>query len=131
MFRDFEKIGGFDDVPVQFLTIAKKLIWKYQRVLTRKASVKAILCDHRYSAGKLPPKRKPGIIRQEYNQYTYNWFLVEYMTPPRRSTASIRRHQNELLRKKLARKKIVREGGQEWTDDAGNLSSHSIDFGRL
>jgi hypothetical protein len=23
--RDFEKIGGFDDVPVQFLKIAKKL----------------------------------------------------------------------------------------------------------
>ncbi len=47
VFRDFEnlKIGGFDDVPVRFLTIAKKLIWKYQRVLTKKTSVKAILCD--------------------------------------------------------------------------------------
>jgi hypothetical protein len=72
VFRAFEKIGGFDDVPVQFLTIAKKLIWKYQRVLTKKASVKAILCYRGYSAGKLPPKLKPCIIRQEYNQYTYN-----------------------------------------------------------
>jgi hypothetical protein len=27
VFRDFEKIGGFDDVPVQFLTIAKKLVF--------------------------------------------------------------------------------------------------------
>jgi hypothetical protein len=46
-FRDFEnlKIEGFDDVPVRFLTIAKKLIWKYQRVLTKKTAVKAILCD--------------------------------------------------------------------------------------
>ncbi len=26
VFRDFDKIGGFDDVPVQFLTIAKELI---------------------------------------------------------------------------------------------------------
>jgi hypothetical protein len=108
VFRCFEKIGGFDDAPVQFMTIAKKFIWKYQRVLTKKASVKAILCDRRYSAGKLPPKLKPGIIRQEYNQYTNNWFLVEYMTLPRRSTASIRRHQNDLLRKKSARKKSGR-----------------------
>jgi hypothetical protein len=53
------------------------------------------------------------------------------MTLPRRSAASIRRHQNELLRKKSAREAIVREGGQEWTDDAGNLSSHSVKFGRL
>jgi hypothetical protein len=59
------KIGGFDDVPIGFLTIAKKLIWKYQRVLTKKASVKALLCDRRYSAGKLPPKLKPRIIRQD------------------------------------------------------------------
>ncbi len=56
VFRDFEEIGGFDDVPIGFLTIAKKLIWKYQRVLTKKASVKAILCDRGYSAGKLPRK---------------------------------------------------------------------------
>jgi hypothetical protein len=53
------------------------------------------------------------------------------MTLPRHSTANIKRHQNELLRKKLARKKIVREGGQEWTDDAGNVSLHSIEFGPL
>jgi hypothetical protein len=39
VFRDFEKIGAFDYVRVQFLMIAKKLIWKYQRVLTKKASV--------------------------------------------------------------------------------------------
>ncbi len=45
VFRDFEKIGGFEDVPVRFLMIAKKLIWNYQLVLTKKASVKAILCD--------------------------------------------------------------------------------------
>jgi hypothetical protein len=38
VFRDFDEIGGFDDVPIGFLTIAKKLIWKYQRVLTKKAS---------------------------------------------------------------------------------------------
>jgi hypothetical protein len=43
------------------------------------------------------------------------------MTHPRRSTESIMRRQNELLRKKSAREAIVREGGQEWTDDAGNL----------
>ncbi len=113
MFRDFGKIGGFDDVPVQFLTMAKTLIWKYQRVLTKKVSVKAILCDRGYSAGKLPPKLKPGIIRQEYNQYTYNSFLVEYMTFPRRSTASIRSHQNDLLCRKSARKKFVLEGEQQ------------------
>jgi hypothetical protein len=131
VFCDFEKIGGFDEVPIGFLTIAKKLIWKYQRVLTKKASVKAILWDRRYSAGKFSHKLKPHIIRQEYNQYTYNWFLVEYITLPRRSTASIMCHQNELLRKKSAREAIVREGGQEWTDDAGNLCSHSVEFGRL
>ncbi len=65
VFHDFEKIGGFDYVPVGFLTIAKTLIWKYQRVLTKKASVKAILCDSGYSVGKLLPKMKPGIIRQD------------------------------------------------------------------
>jgi hypothetical protein len=103
VFRDVEETGGFDDVPIGFLTIAKKLIWKYQRVLTKKASVKAILCNSGYSAGKLPRKLKPRIIRQEYNQYTYNLFLVEYMTLSRRSTESIMRHQNVLLRKKSAR----------------------------
>ncbi len=126
MFRDFEKIGGFDNVPVRFLTIANNLIWKYQRVLTKKASVKAImiLCNRGYSAGKVSPKLKPGIIRQEYNHYTYNWFLVVV-------TASNRHHQNQLRRKKLARREIVQEGEQEWTDDAGNFSSHSIEFGCL
>ncbi len=39
VYRDFEEIGGFDDVPIGFLPIAKKLIWKYQRVLTKKAGV--------------------------------------------------------------------------------------------
>ena len=43
VFRDFEEIGGFDDVPIGFLPIARMLIWKYQLVLTKKASVKAIL----------------------------------------------------------------------------------------
>ncbi len=116
VFRDFEEIGGFDDVPIGFLTIAKKLIWKYQRVLTKKASVKAILCDRGYSAGKVPRKLKPHIIRQECNQYTYNWFLVEYLTLPRRSTESIMRHHNTLLRKKSAREAMMpgnRPGG--WT----------------
>ncbi len=131
VFRDFDEIGGFDDVPIGFLTIAKMLIWKYQRVLTKKASVKAILCDCGESAGKVPRKLKPHIIRLEYDQYTYNWFLVEYLTLPRRSTESIMRRQKELLRKKSAREAIVREGGQEWTDYPGNLSSHSIDFGSL
>ena len=131
MFRDFEEIGGFDDVSIGFLTIAKKLIWKNQQVLTKKASVKAILCDHGESAGKVPRKLKPRIIRRAYDQYTYNWFLVEYLTLPRRSTESIMRHQNTLLRKKSAREAIVREGGQECADDQGNLSSHSIEFGCL
>ncbi len=45
VFRDFEKIGGFNDVPVRFLMISKKFIWNNQRVLTKKASVMAILCD--------------------------------------------------------------------------------------
>ncbi len=128
MFRDFEKIGGFDDVPIGFLTIAKKLIWRYQPVLTKKASVKAILCDRGYSAGKLPPTLKPSIIRQEYNQYTYNWFLVEYMTLLLRSTAGISCHRNELLRKKSAREAMVREGGQEWADDAGKLRKPFFPF---
>ena len=34
VYRDFQDNGGFDDVPIGFLSIAKKLIWKYQRVLT-------------------------------------------------------------------------------------------------
>ncbi len=106
-------------------------ISEYSVLLTKKASVKAILWDRGYSAGKLPHKLTPRIIRQEYNQYTYNWFLVEYLTLPRRSTESIMRHQNTLLRKKSAREAIVRKGGQEWTDDPGNLSSHSIEFGCL
>ncbi len=58
MFRNFEMMGAFNNVPVQFLTIARKLIWKYQQVPTKKASVKAILCD------SVPPNPKPAIIRQ-------------------------------------------------------------------
>jgi hypothetical protein len=129
VYRDFEDIGGFNDVPLGFLPIAKKLIWKYQRVLTKKASLKAILCEHNESAGKVPRKLKPRIIRQEYDQYTYDWFLVEYLTIPPRSAESKKRRQDELLRKKLAQEAIVRAGGQEWTDDPGNFSSHSIDWG--
>jgi len=131
VYRDFQDIGGFDDVPIGFLSIAKKLIWKYQRVLTKKASIKAILCEHGESAGKVPRKLKPHIIRRGHDQYTYNWFLVDYVTFPPSSTESKKRRQNELLRKKTAREAIVRAGGQEWTDDPGCLSSHSIDWGSL
>ncbi len=52
-------------------------------------------CDQGYSANKVPPKLKPNIICQEYDQYTYNWFLVEYRTLPLSRGTSIRRHQNQ------------------------------------
>jgi hypothetical protein len=55
VYHDFQDIGGFDDVPIGFLTIAKKLIWKYQRVLTKKASVKAILSDRGYLLANFHP----------------------------------------------------------------------------
>jgi hypothetical protein len=43
-FRDFEKIGGFNDVPVQFLRFPKSSFGNINEY-SQEASVKAILCD--------------------------------------------------------------------------------------
>jgi hypothetical protein len=80
VYQNFEANGGFDNVPIAFLGCAKKLIFTYQLAISRKASKRATLCDRGYSNSPLPPAVKPEIVRQEYGQYTYNWFLAEYRT---------------------------------------------------
>jgi hypothetical protein len=129
VFRDFAKNGGFEIIPVEFRELAERLIWSYQRAITRKASVRAILCDRGYSANALPTEQKPNVVRQVNNQYTYNWFLVEYMTlpPSRQPSERIRRNRTA---KRVERTQIMQQG-QEESEDSGFLSSHSIEIGCL
>ena len=80
VYLDFEKNGGFKDIPDKFLKRAKELIFRYQRAITKKASVRAILCDQGDSSGTVPSQLKPHVVHDDYNTTTYNWFLIEYKT---------------------------------------------------
>ena len=121
-----------DDVPVPFLEHAERLIGKYQRAIAKKATKRAILCDRGYSAGELPSKLKPKIIRQDYGHYTYNWFLTEYRTVPlsREGTARSRRYHRAKKTEKIQdyRRAICNESDDT---DSGFISSHSIEYGFL
>ena len=128
VYQRFQESGGFDDVPGPFLGCAKKLISDYQRAIARKASWRAILCSRGDSSGPLPPRIKPEIVRSEYGQVTYNWFLAEYQTFAHRgSTASLRRKEN--FKRKMQRLKHPSQ--QEDEEDSGSMSSHSVGFGAL
>ena len=80
VYLDFEKNGGFKHIPAEFLDHAKELIFRYQRAITKKASVRAILCDQGDSSGTVPSQLKPHVVHDDYNTTTYNWFLIEYKT---------------------------------------------------
>jgi len=129
VYQRFEESGGFDKVPIAFLGCAQKLISEYQRAIARKASWRAILCSRGDSSGPLPPKIKPEIVRSEYVQITYNWFLAEYKTFAlyRWSTSSLRRKEG--LKRKM--KRLKHQAQQEDQEDSGSMSSHSVDFGAL
>ena len=115
VYQDFIA-HGLNDVPLHFRKLAKKIIFMYQRAITQKTSKRAILCDQQDSAGKIPPEAKPQIVRQEYGQYTYNWFLAEYRTLP------LSRESDRIRRRRKLR---------DQTEDPGYISSHSIDLDSL
>jgi hypothetical protein len=134
VFRDFADNGGFDDIPIPFIKLAKRLIWSYQRAISHKASARAILCNRGYSAGSLPTKLKPNIVRQVHNQYTYNWFLAEYMTlPPSRDRSERIRRNRSAKRAEWIRSMNDKNGpqGPQESEETGYESSHSIEFGCL
>ncbi len=129
VLKDFTANGGLDIVPVEFRKLAESLLCSYQRAITRKASVRAILCDRGYSAGALPTVLKPNVVRQENHQYTYNWFLVEYMTLPPSRQPSERIRRNSTAKRAERARSMQQE--HEDSEDSGCLSSHSIEFGCL
>ncbi len=88
---------------VAFLENAEKLIDSYQQAIACKSKPRAILCDRGCSAGELPFNPKPKLIRQEKGQYTYNWFLAEYMTVPltRKSRVRARPYKSAIKEEKI------------------------------
>ena len=129
VLKDFTANGGLDIVPVEFRKLAESLLCSYQRAITRKASVRAILCDRGNSAGALPTVLKPNVVRQVNHQYTYNWFLVEYMTLPPSRQPSERIRRNSTAKRAERARSMQQE--HEDSEDSGCLSSHSIEFGCL
>jgi hypothetical protein len=109
-FEETQESDGFDNVPIAFLGCAKKSISEYQRATARKASWQAILCSLGESSSFLHPKIKPEVVRSEYGQITYNWFLAGYKTFAlyRGSTSSLR-HKEGLKRRMKCLKHAPKE----------------------
>ena len=105
------------------------MIWDYQRAIHKAANMRAILCNRGYSGGELPTKLKPNVVRQDYNQYTHNWFLAEYRTLP------LSRTRRKFKPRPLKGAERAKRQHQHWSAfsnnediDAGAISSHSIDY---
>ncbi len=126
VYLDFERNGGFKHIPDEFLDHAKKLIFRYQRAITKKASVRAILCDQGDSS---------GVVHDDYNTTTYNWFLIEYKTygfaRPRSSPRLA--DKRKYCDWRSWTREITQKQKDETSDDTdrGYISSHSVEIGCL
>ena len=135
VYLDFEKNGGFKHIPAEFLDHAKELIFRYQRAITKKASVRAILCDQGDSSGTVPSQLKPHVVHDDYNTTTYNWFLIEYKTygfaRPRSSPRLA--DKRKYCDWRSWTREITQKQKDETSDDTdrGYISSHSVEIGCL
>jgi hypothetical protein len=118
-------------VPIGFWKHAKRLIFSYQKAISRKAKTRAILCNQGYSAGEPPSKLRPDIIRQDYGQFTHNWFLAEYRTGPltRNGTAKARSYKRAKKARKIHEHWLSICKSEHTDSDRGYTSSHSVDYG--